>query len=112
MFVKLNMIDDLDMEYWGIDQYTLDPCCALKYFPQLETGQNEKDEDLDAKKKVLEVSEEEDFGSSNVGILRAWLWNTLEYPWKSNVRRIWHKQGLVEGVKLCLNLYFFGWLEK
>ena len=40
-----------DLEYWGIDELMMEPCCALKYFPELEVCQSEKDGDLDAKKK-------------------------------------------------------------
>ena len=25
-----------DMEYWGIDELLLEPCCALKYYPEIE----------------------------------------------------------------------------
>ena len=93
----------LYLEYWGIDQFLLEPCCALKYFPQLETSQNEKEEDLQIKKKMLELYEEEDFGSSNIGRLRSWVWSTLEYPWTSRV-----------GWKLSLKKIFltcFSWLN-
>ena len=24
-----------DLEYWAIDEYSLEPCCALKYFPEV-----------------------------------------------------------------------------
>ena len=24
-----------DLEYWAVDEYTLEPCCALKYFPEV-----------------------------------------------------------------------------
>ena len=26
-----------DMEYWGIDELMMEPCCALKYYPEIET---------------------------------------------------------------------------
>ena len=81
-------MDILYLEYWGIDQYLLEPCCALKYFPQLEMSQNEKDEDLEIKKKMLQLSEEEDFGSSKIGRLRSLIWSTLEYPWTSKVSKL------------------------
>ena len=31
-----------DMEYWGIDELMMEPCCALKYYPEIETCVNEK----------------------------------------------------------------------
>ena len=24
-----------DLEYWAVDEYSLEPCCALKYFPEV-----------------------------------------------------------------------------
>ena len=40
-----------DLLYWGLDDMSMEPCCALKYFPELDVCQSEKDGDLDAKKK-------------------------------------------------------------
>ena len=74
-----------DLEYWAIDDMTMEPCCALKYFPEVDICQSEKDGDLDAKKKAMEQAEEEDFGNSKTGLWRTWLWNTIEYPWTSNL---------------------------
>ena len=41
-----------DLLYWGLDDMSMEPCCALKYFPELDVCQSEKDGDLDAKKKA------------------------------------------------------------
>jgi len=30
------------MEYWGIDELMMEPCCALKYYPEIDTCVNEK----------------------------------------------------------------------
>ena len=27
-----------DLEYWAVDEYSLEPCCALKYFPEVRMG--------------------------------------------------------------------------
>ena len=74
-----------DLEYWGIDPYSLEACCALKYFPEVDVSQSEKEMDLKAKMKAMEQAEEEDFGSSTLSQWRSWLWNTMEYPWTSNL---------------------------
>ena len=74
-----------DIKYWGIDELTMEPCCALKYYPEVDVLQSEKDGDLENKKKVLEQAEEEDFGNSELGQWRTWLWNTIEYPWTSSL---------------------------
>ena len=31
-----------NMEYWGIDELMMEPCCALKYYPEIDTCVNEK----------------------------------------------------------------------
>ena len=31
-----------DLEYWGIDELMMEPCCALKYYPEIEICHNEK----------------------------------------------------------------------
>ena len=55
-----------DLEYWNVDEYSLEACCALKYFPEVDFRQNEKDMDLSAKIKAMETAEEEDFGNSSI----------------------------------------------
>ena len=67
-----------DLEYWCIDELTMEPCCALKYYPQIDVCQSEKDGDIAAKKLEMELANEEDFGSSCMGQWRSWLWNTFE----------------------------------
>ena len=76
-----------------------------RYYPQIDVCQSEKDGDIAAKKKELELAAEEDFGNTRVTIFlffpcvvylspnstfslqfgqwRSWAWNTLEYPWTS-----------------------------
>ena len=44
-----------------------------------------QDGDQEAKKRALEQAEEEDFGPSRLGQWRTWCWNTIEYPWTSNL---------------------------
>ena len=77
-----------DLEYWCIDELAMEPCCALKYYPQIDVCQSEKDGDIASKKKELELAEEEDFGQSNLGQFRSWLWNTMEYPWTSRLAQV------------------------
>ena len=67
---------------------SMEPCCALKYFPELDVCQSEKDGDMDAKKKAMEQAEEEDFGSTKFGKWRSWMWNTIEYPWTSKLAQV------------------------
>ena len=66
-----------DIAYWDIDELTMEPCCALKYYPEVDVLQSEKDGDLENKRKIMEQAEEEDFGNSELGQWRTWLWNTI-----------------------------------
>ena len=79
------LVLQMDLDYWGIDPFSLEPCCALKYFPEVDISQNEKDGDKEAKMKAIETATEEDFGSSTLSQWRSWLWNTMEYPWSSKL---------------------------
>ena len=75
-----------DLQYWGLDDIgSMEPCCALKYFPELDVCQSEKDDEVDAKMKALEQAEEEDFGASQWGQWRSLVWRTIEYPWTSKL---------------------------
>ena len=78
-----------NLEYWNIDEMTIESCCALKYYPEVDVAQNEKDGDLEAKKIAMERAEEENFGSSKIGVWRSWVWNTIEYPWTSSLAQAW-----------------------
>ena len=74
-----------DIMYWGVDELTMEPCCALKYYPEVDVLQSEKDGELKKKRKVLEQAAEEDFGTTEWALWRSWLWNTIEYPWTSKL---------------------------
>ena len=74
-----------DITYWGVDELTMEPCCALKYYPEVDVLQSEKDGELKKKRKVLEQAAEEDFGTTEWALWRSWLWNTIEYPWTSKL---------------------------
>lgn len=30
------LVTKSELEYWGIDELLLEPCCALKYYPEIE----------------------------------------------------------------------------
>ena len=44
--------------------------------------------DLKEKQREKEQAEEENFGDSKWGLLRTWLWNTMEYPWTSKLAQV------------------------
>ena len=77
-----------DLDYWGIDELFLDPCCALKYYPERETCQNELEGEKISKEKAAQRKLDEDFGQSMPGRVRKWLWNLTEYPETSYAARV------------------------
>jgi hypothetical protein len=77
-----------DLDFWGIDELMMEPCCALKYYPEIETCVNEKQGDLKSKQMEKDLAEEENFGTSNVALVRSWLWNVMEYPWTSKLAQV------------------------
>ena len=58
----------------------MDPCCALKYYPDIELCVSEMTGEEKAKEKQYQKELEEDFGDSKLGRLRKSLWNLTEYP--------------------------------
>jgi len=76
------------MEYWQIDELLLDPCCALKYYPEVETCSKEIEGQLESERKYQERLIAEDFGNSTIGKIRSYLWNLTEYPETSLAARI------------------------
>eukprot|EP00094_Tigriopus_californicus_P010656 TCALIF_10280-PA protein Name:"Similar to Kcnb1 Potassium voltage-gated channel subfamily B member 1 (Rattus norvegicus)" AED:0.14 eAED:0.14 QI:442/0.5/0.6/0.8/0.25/0.4/5/0/478 len=69
-----------DMNYWGIDELLIEPCCAVKYYPEIEVCQSEIDMEEDEKQKAIDREKLEDFGPSKLGRLRKFLWDLFEYP--------------------------------
>ena len=69
-----------DLAYWGIDELLIEPCCAVRYYPEIEICQNEIDMEEDEERKAMEREKLEDFGSSQLGKLRKTLWDLFEYP--------------------------------
>ena len=57
-----------DLEYWGIDELLMDPCCALKYYPDIELCVSEMRGEEKAKEKQFIKEQDEDFGNTRIGI--------------------------------------------
>jgi len=69
-----------DLNYWGIDELLIEPCCAVKYYPEMETCENELFMEEDENSKEATRAKEEDFGQTKLGRLRKTLWDLFEYP--------------------------------
>ena len=66
----------------------LEPCCALKYYPEIEVGLKEVElEDVKLKEEE-ERDKLENFGISKLGKIRKFLWNLTEYPEKSKPAQV------------------------
>jgi len=76
------------IDYWQIDELLLDPCCALKYYPEIEACVKEIDGQIESERKYIERITVEDFGNSKLGKIRKFLWNLTEYPETSLAARI------------------------
>lgn len=80
---RLHVMDQLcavsflqEIEYWGIDELSIDHCCRDRYFRK-----KLKIESLDIKKDEEEIeSEEDDFAGVAFEDLRQKLWDVLEKP--------------------------------
>jgi len=69
-----------DMEYWGIDVLLVEPCCAVKYYPEIEICIKEIEMEENEKLQEIEREKIEDFGPTLHGRIRKYLWNLFEYP--------------------------------
>ncbi len=74
------LVTKAELEYWGIDELLLEPCCALKYYPEIELCVKEVEGEEISRKKSQERKVAEDFGQSRLGKIRKFLWNLTEYP--------------------------------
>ena len=77
-----------DLKYWGIDELLLDPCCALKHYPEMEQSKKEASRQIKVKKKEEDRKLYEDFGSSWIGEARERIWNLTEHPESSTMARV------------------------
>jgi len=86
-----------DLEYWQIDELILEPCCALKYYPEIELCVKEQKGEQEAKAKENQRLADENFGNSRIGKVRSILWNLMEYPETSRTAQMfaWASLGMV-----------------
>ena len=73
------MVMRRDFEYWGIDELDLEPCCALKFYPNIEICNTQIEGDIQDKMKEEQEKLDEDFGDNKLGRLRS---NDLTIGWQ------------------------------
>lgn len=69
-----------DMAFWGIDELLVEPCCAVRYYPEIEICMSELRMEEEEKRKTIDREKLEDFGQSTLGRTRKFLWDLFEYP--------------------------------
>ena len=82
------LVTKCDLEYWGIDELLLEPCCALRYYPEIELCVKEVEGEEISRKKTKERRQAEDFGPTKIGKIRKYLWNLTQYPETSKAAQV------------------------
>ena len=82
------LVTKYDLEYWGIDELLLEPCCALRYYPEIELCVKEVEGEENSRRKTKERREAENFGTTRIGKIRKYLWNLTEYPETSKLAQV------------------------
>ena len=77
-----------DLAYWGLDELVLEPCCAVKFYPEIEVCIKEINMEESEKQREIEREKLEDWGDSFVGRYRKILWNLFEYPSTSRAAQV------------------------
>ena len=93
-----------DLKFWGLEEINFEPCCAIKFYPQIADGQIEIEEEKVEQEKERKRIRDEDFGLSFVARLRTKIWNILEYPETSKTAQA---MGLTSLFMVCLSTITF-----
>lgn len=88
---KLHLVDEMcvmafseDLEYWGIDELYLEPCCQHKFHQRREHVHEEMRKEAES----LKTREEEEFGDGRCVHYQKRLWDLMEKPTTSLGARI------------------------
>ena len=64
------MVMRRDYTFWGLDELNLEPCCALKFYPEMQNCVIQTDMDTEEKIKEDEMLATEDFGAGKLAKIR------------------------------------------
>ena len=76
------------LEYWGFEEYDMEPCCAIEYYAQKDAGDKEKEGEIFAIRTNQQQIIDENFGDTPIGNIRTFLWQLTEYPESSLAARV------------------------
>ena len=68
------------IEYWGFNEYHLEPCCAIGYYSEKDCGEKEREGETMEMQRKRQKSTDENFGDDCIGRVRTFFWILTEYP--------------------------------
>ena len=108
----LHLVEDVcvmsfcdDLEYWGIDELYLEPCCQHRYHQRKENVLEEMRKEADS---LLTEPADEDFGDGPWAKWQQRLWDLLEKPQTSMAARVCVHFTVTGEHKMKL-AYYFDW---
>lgn len=88
---KLHLVEEMcvlafsdDLEYWGIDELELEPCCQNRYHQR----KDHVFEEMRKEQESLIQRDEEEFGDGKCAQYQRRVWNLLEKPQSSTAARV------------------------
>ena len=88
---KLHLVEEMcvlafsdDLDFWGIDELYLEPCCQHKYHQRKEHVHEEMRKEAES----LKTRDEDEFGEGKCAQYQKFLWDLLEKPTTSIAARV------------------------
>ena len=88
---KLHLMDDIctmsygdELEFWGIEEYYLEPCCLNKF----NLRKDQVLEEMRKEKEYMNSDALEVFGDNRYNLARKFVWNLLEKPDSSKAAKV------------------------
>lgn len=88
---KLHLVEEMcviafgdDLEYWGVDDWHLEPCCQNKYHLRRDQLIEEMQKEADDLRDLAE----DQFGDDNCAQFQKGIWDTLEKPSKNLAAKV------------------------
>ncbi|XP_062936201.1 potassium voltage-gated channel subfamily V member 1 [Cynocephalus volans] len=92
-----------EIQYWGIDELSIDSCCRDRYFRRKELSET-LDFKKDTEDQESQHESEQDFSQGPCPTVRQKLWNILEKPGSSTAARIFGVISIIFVVVSIINM--------